>query len=375
MLTPVPPSLVDLILAGARDIARVPTALDAELLLSTLIGGGYAAFDPDRGPALSSLVSLLRDAATGPVAALLTGEPTDEVPWGAALGTVRPTGAWAYGDRYGDQTGYVATFAYDDEALGGPEHALVLLVDHTVGLVTELVVIAPASAMLDQIRAADDEMTWHAPLDPSAVRAAADAYLRATDLADEPPAAESFADNRYLAGARVALLPTPSTVDSPEPDDALIREFLESPEARLSGLARATGDRREAMGYALGLCTGFAQARGGDPLRWSPRAVEAFLLEWVHGRAVLDPQDAAALPDVLGAWVSWAGRRVGLPEPAIAETLDRIDALRPEFARLVSTGEKQSAAVRATAQLVAEGVDLADPAAVEAWLAEYNAKH
>jgi hypothetical protein len=48
--------------------------------------------------------------------------------------------------------------------------------------------------------------------------------------------------------------------------------------------------------------------------------------------------------------------------------------LRAEFARLGATGERQSPAVRATAQLVAEGVDLADPAAVEEWLAAYNAR-
>src|SRR5436305_3379387 len=125
----VPPSLVELVLAGARDIAHVSTALDAEVLVSTLIGGGYAALDPDRGPALAEFVAALRDAASGPTAAVLSGTPTDEVPWGAALGTVRPTGAWAYGDRYGDQTGYVATFAYEDEERGGPEHAIVLLVD------------------------------------------------------------------------------------------------------------------------------------------------------------------------------------------------------------------------------------------------------
>jgi hypothetical protein len=374
---PVPPTLVDLVLAGARDIARVPTALDAELLVSALLGGEYAAFEPDRGPVLSALAEAVAEAASGKlVGAVLTGTPTDAVPWGAALGTVRSTGAWAYGDRYGDQTGYVATFAYGDEERGGPEHAVVLLVDHTVGLVTDLVVIAPAAVLLEQIRAADDEMTWHAPVEPASVRAAADGYLRATDLADELPDADSLVSNRYLAGARLALLPEPAPAASePETDEELMLAFLDAPEARLSGLARATGAKREAVGYALGLCTGFARARGGDPLRWSPRAVEAFLTEWVHVRAVLDPQDAATLPDVLGAWVAWAGRRVGLPEPAIAETLDRVDALRPEFARLCATGERQSPAVRATVQLVAEGVDLADPDAVEAWLAAYNEKH
>src|SRR5437763_1334746 len=381
--SPLPPALVELVLSGARDIARVPTALDAELTLSTLLGGGYAALEPDRGPAFEALATDLGTAASATdsaparvVAAILAGTRTDAAPWGDALGTVRPTGGWAYGDRYGDQTGYVATFAYHDEPLGGPEHAVVFLVDHTVGLVTDLVVIAPAAALLDQLGVDDDEMTWHAPLAPASVRAAASAYLRATDLAEELPPADSLSANRYLAGARLALLPDDAepAAEAPRPDE-LIGAFLESPEARLSGLNRAAGAKLEAVGYGLGRCVEFAQARGGDPLRWSPRAVEAFLLEWVHGRAVLDPHDAATLPDVLSAWVSWAGRRVGLPEPAVAETLDKVDALRPEFIRLCTTGERQSPAVKATAQLVAEGVDLADPVAVEEWLAAYNARN
>jgi hypothetical protein len=369
-----PAMIVDLVLSGARDIARVPTILDAELLLSTLLGGGYAALPPDRGPALDALAD-----AVDAKAAALDGEPARRVHaiLSGTAGTVRPTGGYVYGDRYGDQTGYLVTFAYDDEDLGGPEHAVVFLVDHTVGLVKDLMVIAPAAAVLDQIRADDDPMTWHATMDPGSVRAAADAYLRATDLADELPDSESLTTNRFLAGRRLLLLPqaAPPPDAGPAPErDELIGAFLDSAEARLSGLARAEGARREAVGYAIGLCVDFAQARGGDPLRWSPRAVEAFLLEWVHGRAVLDPQDAAVLPDVLSAWSSWAGRRVGLPEPAVAETLDRIDELRAEFARLCATGERQSPAVRATAALVAEGVDIADPAAVEEWLAAYNAR-
>lgn len=371
------PSLPGLILNAAKDIERVSSGLDAELLLSTLLGSGYARLAPDRGTGLDALVAALAEHAAGQdtgaaraVGALLAGP-----------GTVRPTGGYAYGDRYGDQSGYVATFAGED----GAEHAVVFLVDHTLGLVKDILVIAPASTVLDQFAGDTDEMSWSAPLDPASVRVAAGAYLHATDLADELPETESLIANRWLAGRRLALLPEPPP-DSAErdPDPAagpaaereeLIAQFLESPEARLAGLARATGDRREAVGYGLGLCADFAAARGGDALRWSPRAVESFLLDWVHQRALLDPEDVAALPGVLSAWVSWAGRRVGLPESAVAATLDRIDGLRAEFVRLAQTGERQSPAVRATAQLVAEGVDLADPAAVEEWLATYNASH
>jgi hypothetical protein len=366
---PVPPDLPDLILHTAEDLDTLPGTLDAELVLSTLLGAGYRRAAPDRGAALDELVARLAERVAQP--ATPAARRMHELL--SSPGAVTPTGGYAYGDRYGDRTGYVVTFTDPD---GGPEHAVVLVVDHTLGLVQDIV-IAPAAAVLDPLRAEDDEMSWSAPLDPGSVRLAAEAYLHATDLADELPDSASLADHRWLAGRRLALLPAVTgraTGGGPDREE-LLAGFLASPEARLAGLVRAGGARGEAVGYALGLCVDFAAARGGDPLRWSPRAVEAFLLDWVHQRAVLDADDAAALPDVLAAWVSWAGRRVGLPEPAISATLDGVDALRPEFARVVTSGERQSPAVRATAQLVAEGVDLADPVAVEEWLAAYNARH
>src|SRR5438552_4127122 len=111
------PTLASLILGAAKDIERVGGTLDAELLLSTLLGGP---------------------------------------------GEVRPTGGYAYGDRYGDQSGYVATF----ESQEG-EHAVVFLVDHTLGMVKDILVIAPASAVRDQFASDTDEMSWSAPLDPA----------------------------------------------------------------------------------------------------------------------------------------------------------------------------------------------------------------
>jgi hypothetical protein len=77
------------------------------------------------------------------------------------------------------------------------------------------------------------------------------------------------------------------------------------------------------------------------------------------------------MPDVLGAWVSWAGRRVDLPVSAITETVAMVRASREEFARLRETGERQSPAARAMAQMVADGVDLADTDAVDRWLSSY----
>ena len=431
-----PSSLAEMVLRAAHDLGRLENAFDAEVLLSTLVGGVYAGTGPDRGEALAAfaeeLDGYLLSTGTEPariaraVLGALTGSsdglaggaasPAPGGPaWLAALGTVRATGGWACGDRYGDQTSYVVTFAYQDDSVGGPDHAVLVLVDHNLGLVRDLVVTTPAGTVLDMLRASvatdPDAMTWLAEVDPTTVRAAATGYLRATDNAPELPEAAGVAENRVLVAARLATVAPArpasaaepaepaepgepgepagesaeagdlaevgdltEAVAAPVPEDVaaaraeLVAQFLQSPEARLSGLAGATGGRGEAVVYGLGLIVDFAESRSGDALRWSPRAVEVFLTDWIHGRAVLDAADARSLPDALGAWVLWSGRLIGLPDAAVQATFDEVGAQRSEFVRLCATGERQSPAVRAMRRLIADAVDVTDDAAVDAWL-------
>lgn len=379
--------LAGLLLHAARDIGRVETAFDAELLLSTLLGSVYAAAEPDRGAAQDRFIAALRshpdrsDVVGGVLAALTEGErpaagggPT----WVVELGRVRVTGAYAYGDRYGDQTTYLTTYEYENPELGGPDHAVAVLVDHNLGIAKDLLVASPASAVLDQIRTSvstdSDGMTWFAEIEPATVRAAATAYLRATDTAAGLPDEESLRANRALVLARLAGLPArePSTTERPSESTSDARvgpaEFLGSPDAQLAGLAGLAGAERESVDYCLGLIVDFGRQRGGDPLRWSPYAVRLFLLDWVHQRAVLDPDDQRLLPEVLGAWVSWAGRRLDLPIPAINDTIATVRQVRGEFARLCASGERRSPAARAMAEMLAAGVDPEDASAVDAWI-------
>jgi hypothetical protein len=391
--------LAGLLLHAARDIGRVETAFDAELLLSTLLGSVYAAAEPDRGEAQDRFVAALRshpeqsDVVGSVLAALTEGErpaagaaaagtvSAGAPAWVAELGRVRVTGAYAYGDRYGDQTTYLATYEYENPELGGPDHVVAVLVDHNLGIAKDLLVASPANAVLEQVRASvgtdSDGMTWFAEPELTTVHAAATAYLRAADIAAELPDEESLRANRALVLARLARLPThqPSTADTRESaaestSDALLNvaEFLGSPDAQLAGLAGRAGTERESLDYCLGLIVDFGRQRGGDPLRWSPYAVRLFLLDWVHQRAVLDTDDQRLLPDVLGAWVSWAGRRLDLPIPAINDTIATVRQVRGEFARLCASGERRSPAARAMAEMLAAGVDPEDRSAVDAWI-------
>jgi hypothetical protein len=396
MATPKTP--YEAVLNAARDVTKLDCALDAEMLGTALLGSVYAIAEEDRAGAVRAFVGEFliatarrRAAAATTIrtvfAALVpdapgasTVKPGAQAPtWSEQLGKVRLTGSYAYGDVYGDQTSYLATFAYEDGESGGPEHAVVALVDHNIGITKDVFVGGPAERILHQVRqmCAADGLTWFREEDPRRLRGEVAKHLLITDELGDLPSEGSLATDRALVGARLALLPMPALAavpDLPEPmpseqRDRLVRAFLAAPEAARSGL----DDLPEADLGSLHFCIGLvldhaASLPDADPMRWSPAVAELFLLDWVHRRAVLDMDDAALLPRVVRAWAAYASRSRGLPDEAAAATDKAIDEMVPEFARLYTTGERRSPATAAVAQLIAEGVDLSDPDALNRWL-------
>ncbi|GIF65256.1 hypothetical protein Ais01nite_32910 [Asanoa ishikariensis] len=398
MATPQTP--YEAVLKAARDVDKLDCALDAEMLGTALLGSVYAIAEEDRAGAVRTFVegfltatSRRRAAAATTIRSVFatlvpdaTGaaavKPGAQAPsWSGQLGRVRPTGTYAYGDVYGDQTSYLATFAYEDDTEGGPEHAVVALVDHNIGITKDVFVGGPAERILGQVRrmCAADGLTWFREEDPRTLRAEVARHLRITDEMGDLPGEGSLATDRALVGARLALLPMPAlspVPDLPEPlgDDersALIRTFLAAPEAARFELDRLPEGDLGSLHFCLSLVLDHAASLpDADPMRWSPIVVELFLLDWVHRRAVLDMDDAALLPRVVRAWAAYASRVRGLPTEAVAATDQAVEDTVPEFVRLYTTGERRSPATAAVAQLIAEGVDLNDPAALDAWLAE-----
>jgi len=299
--------------------------------------------------------------------------------WAAQLGRVRPTGCYAYGDVYGDQTSYLVTFAYDDAELGGPEHAVVALVDHNIGITKDVFVGGPAERILGQVRemCAGDELTWFREEDPGRLRGEVSRHLEITDGLSDLPADGNLATDRALAAARLSLLPAATVPPLAEPPELsghdrerLLRDFMSSPEADRFSLGDVSADDELAsLHFCLSLLLDHAASLPEpDPLRWSPAVAGLFLLDWVHRRAVLDMDDAAMLPRVTRAWSAYATRRRGLPATAAEQTDTVVEEMIPEFARLYATGEKRSPATAAVAQLISEGVDPNDAEAIDAWI-------
>lgn len=389
----------DAVLHAARDVTKLDCALDAEMLGTALLGSVYAvAESDDRNRAVRDFVggflsttSRRRTAAATTIrrvfAALVPEAPgaaavrvgTQHPAWSGQLAQVRLTGTYAYGDVYGDQTSYLATFAYEDSVAGGPEHAVVALVDHNIGIVKDAFVAGHAEGILDRVRelCEGDQLTWFREEDPRRLRGEVARHLTITDGLGELPADGSLATDRTLVGARLALLPPPALApvdDAPQPlsadrRTALVGEFLAGPEADAAALDEVDRTDLASLHFCLSLVLDHAATMpDADPLRWSPAVAGLFLLDWVHRRAVLDLDDAAMLPRVVRAWAAFAARRRGLPQAAVAQTDAAIEELVPEFVRLYTTGERRSPATAAVAQLMADGIDPDDAAALETWL-------
>ncbi|WP_067494089.1 hypothetical protein [Actinoplanes sp. TFC3] len=393
-----PQNPYDAVLHAARDVAKLGCALDAEMLGTALLGSVYSVASTDRAQAVRTFVGEFLAATTRrrtasattirAVFAALVPDATGaaevkrgaQTPaWAGQLARVRPTGCYAYGDVYGDQTSYLVTFAYEDTEDGGPEHAVVALVDHNIGITKDVFVGGPAERILGQVRemCATDELTWFREEDPARLRAEVDRHLEITDDLTDLPQDGSFATDRALATARLALLPKSAVPPLPEPPELsgpdrerLLRDFLASPEATRFTLDKvAADDELASLHFCLSLILDHAASLPDpDPLRWSPAVAGLFLLDWVHRRAVLDMDDAAMLPRVTRAWSAYAMRKKGLPDAATEQTDTVVEEMIPEFARLYATGEKRSPATAAVAQLISEGVDPNDPEAIDAWI-------
>ena len=391
---PPPTTPYEAVLHAARDVAELDCALDAEMLGGALLGSVYAIAEDDRADAVRDFVGGFL-AATGrrrtsaattirQVFAALVPEAAGAAevrpgpqspPWVGQLGRVRLTGSYAYGDVYGDQTSYLATFAYDGGDSGGPEHAVVALVDHNIGIAKDIFVGGPAEQILDRVRELcdSDELTWFRIEEPGRLRTEVARHLEITDGLTELPADSSVATDRALLGARLTVLPasgTPPLEEPARPREPILSDFLASPEASRFGLAAPADVDLPSRDFCLSLVFDHADTLPEpDPLRFSPTVAELFMLDWVHRRAVLDDDDAAMLPRVARAWAAYAARTRGLPDAAAAEIDAALEKLGPEFAKVQATGERRSPATAAVAQLIAEGVDPSDPGAIDTWLA------
>jgi hypothetical protein len=446
---PPPNALFAEMLRAARELLAVRSPLDAELMVSELLGTwwgqrsvrgtgveqligeglvDYAA--GQRSPAALALLSGIaclgtpRQAVKAERAAIALMEEGVPCPaWASHLGEVTPAECYVNPDSFGDQDEIICVFSY----AGEEPHALVSVVDYNAGgMIRDGWVTSRVSKLLDHCREASAQRGAegrHAfrEVDAPQARRMLEAALRVTDSA--AGAASGSASASASADAELG-----SVSDSFPSYHAFIRSRVRAlPPYRGRGSLTATGPRRQAWSKdrramlaaeflasdeaedlsdrsAASHCADRIIDYGcdrdfGRPLRMSPTKVQAFLIGWLPRKVMLSFAEQDAMPHVLAAWVRWAGRRRGLSDDLIAETLETVfnsisafaEAYRDpaefglEYAlvrRLLPDGDLEALPRRAFAFPVLEGwhsgvdlsaLDPADPADRRALLAADHA--
>jgi len=357
---PPPNALFAELLRAARELLAVRSPLDAELMVSELLGtwwgqrgGGRRAATVEqlvgeglvdyaanqRSPAALALLSGIADlgtprqAAKAERAALEMIEGGVPCPgWAEHLGAVTPAECYVNPDTLGDTDEVICVFSY----AGEEPHALVTVVDYNSGgMIRDGWVTSRVGKLLDhcrettELRAAEGKQAFR-EIDAGQARQMLETALGVTDSAADPAVSESFPSYHAFIRARIRALPpsrgrASSGTTGPRRQAwsrdrraMLAAEFLASDEAE------DLSDRGAASHCADRIIDYGCDKDFGRPLRMSPTKVETFLLAWLPRKVMLSQSEQDAMPHVLAAWVRWAGRRRGLAEPVVAETLEAV---------------------------------------------------
>jgi hypothetical protein len=337
---------------AARELLAVRSPLDAELMVSDMIGAwwgrrvrggdveqvlgeGLVDYAAKAGtPASLTLLICLaylgtaRQGAKAEGAALAMMESGVARPgWADRVGAVKPTGCYVSRDAYGDQDTVICTFAYS----GQDRHALVMVVDHNMsGMARDAWVSSQVDILLEKARveAAGNMMLLFEEIEPQQARALLESAMKATrEPKTPPPVSDSYSAYHAFARARLKALPpgrkrpAPLHIEAPysrERRAMLAAEFLASDAAEhLSDPSAASRCADHIIDYGC-------EQDFSRPLRVSPTKCETFLLDWLPRKVMLSVAEQEAMPHVLSAWVRFAARRTGLPDQGLKATLDAV---------------------------------------------------
>jgi hypothetical protein len=376
-------------LRAARELLAVRSPLDAELMVSELlgtwwgqqgrsrpgarhprrrradveelVGEGLVAYAAQQGsPAALALLSGIaclgtsRQAASAEQAALALMERGVARPgWAEHVGAVVAAECYLNSDSYGDRDEVVCVFSY----AGQDQHALVVVVDYNAGgLARDGWVTSQVAKLLDYCSQSASAFTQ---VQAPHARRLLESALAVTEQAADPPVSSSFPSYHAFIRARVHTLPptqsgqsaaradqgsAPGAAGAAGPPGStwaarrqtwrkdrramLVAEFLASDEAE------DLSDREAASRCADHVVDYGCDQDFGRPLRMSPAKAETFLLDWLPRKVMLSPAEQHAMPHVLAAWVRWAGVRERRDPEAIGTTLDAVFDSMGTFTRV-----------------------------------------
>lgn len=384
--------LVATALNGADELLTLDDPLEAEQWASVVLGLFYKMPVPfeiqqevDRtlGPRLVQAAERMRNArglavlcalaaVTGnaygarDAAARMAARGVPRPRWASVIGTAEYSGGWLVADPFGDQTAYYLTFTYPGH---GPHMVMALYDENLGGIIKDAFVARQREGGDPRSMLEADPDVAVLDADPAEAAARIRHGVASGDLFIDHDWTEEYKHTRALLLARMDLLPE---VEWPEPEppgddeqEELIQEFL------ASALAPERDETLSIVDHAV---TSRCMFGDGDPLRWSPTVVELFLLDYLPRKVSLSDAEVEAVPVVLEAFVRYALAKRGLEQRFVDETASAVHDFTPAFREAMSDGSTFGPAKRLTQALRADGVDLLDQDAVDAWMKAFDAR-
>ncbi len=262
----------------------------------------------------------VRDAA----AEALRAQPVPMPDWSPAVGAVTVGRCWVTEDAFGDVATILCEFGYGTRLKTAPRHAIAVQVDlaNFSAAVDATLVDDVDAAVHDLLYGSSHHNDDFRLVEPGWAGAVLGQAFARTDLIPSIDVSDGFAGVRALALARVRTLPaTPdalpaSAEPTPERRDAMVIEFLQSPEAALVTAPAATLVARAIVDFA-------ATRDPGELTRVSPGRWEAFM----SSRRVGSMDGESAFAEVVRAWSAWASRQSGMPMLARDELATALDEM------------------------------------------------
>jgi hypothetical protein len=237
----------------------------------------------------------------------------------------------------------------------GANLSVVVYIDHNMGTVVKDAVVLP-----ETVETTVESFSKVACANPDLVigdLGLADARARITEATElgrityPPFESDTWPECRPLVEWLVRQLPTGGRAyERPEWSDEdrndLAERFFASPTGR-------THDNTDDRGLLESLLWFACDYGPGDPLRWSPVAVEILMTDWLPRKVMADVGFLTMAPDLLRSFIRFCHSQRGIREALTVETLAAVDEWEPEYQRVIRSPRPQGPA----ALLAALGVE------------------
>jgi hypothetical protein len=229
--------------------------------------------------------------------------------------------------------------------LPGHELTAVVYIDHNLGTVVKdaFCVPRPVTDVVARLgEASDDPDISDRDLGLADARARIAQAIEAGAHMFPPFETETWPASRPLTEWLLRLLPEGGTgYVRPQWDQAAKKKLATRFFGSVVGKPFEDADHRDLLEQFLWFGTDYGP---GDPLRWSPVAVEILLADWIPRKIVASPEYLSKAPALLRAFIRFchADRQI---RPALTEqTLAAVGAHEPEYQRVIRSPRPQGPA-------------------------------